>query len=235
MSEFLKIANLEAGYGKKTVVHKVDLGLTQNEIVVVLGHNGAGKTTLLKSIFGLIKVRSGQVWFDGQNVTGRSPSANIADGLALVPQGHGIFRTLTVRQNLDLGAFGVSDPSLIAQRLGKAFELFPILKDRQTQIAGTLSGGQQQMLAIGIALMSGPRLLILDEPSIGLAPLLVERVMASIRDINQTLGTTILLVEQNLKYGLSIATRAVVLNRGAKIFDGDPGELADHSKLVAMF
>jgi branched-chain amino acid transport system ATP-binding protein len=235
MSELLKIANLEAGYGKKTVVHKVDLGLSKNEIVVILGHNGAGKTTLLKSVFGLIRVRAGEVWFDGKDVTGRSPSANIADGLALVPQGHGIFRTLTVRQNLDLGAFGVSDSALIEQRLAKAFELFPILAERQPQIAGTLSGGQQQMLAIGIALMSGPRLLILDEPSIGLAPLLVERVMASIREINQTLGTTILLVEQNLKYGLSIATRAVVLNRGAKIFDGDPKELADHTKLVAMF
>jgi branched-chain amino acid transport system ATP-binding protein len=229
------VSGLVAGYGKKTVVRGVDLAVQANEIVVVLGHNGAGKTTLLRTVFGLIRPQSGRVVFDGRDITGRSPSANIADGLALVPQGHGIFRTLTVRQNLELGGFVVTDRRVMAERMAQAFALFPILQERQQQIGGTLSGGQQQMLAIGMALMSGPRLLILDEPSIGLAPLLVERVMSSVREINRTLGTTILLVEQNLKHGLAIAARAVVLNRGSKLYDGDPAELADERKLLEMF
>ncbi len=235
MTALLAVSGLVAGYGKKTVVRGVDLAVQANEIVVVLGHNGAGKTTLLRTVFGLIRPQSGRVVFDGRDITGRSPSANIADGLALVPQGHGIFRTLTVRQNLELGGFVVTDRRVMAERMAQAFALFPILQERQQQIGGTLSGGQQQMLAIGMALMSGPRLLILDEPSIGLAPLLVERVMSSVREINRTLGTTILLVEQNLKHGLAIAARAVVLNRGSKLYDGDPAELADERKLLEMF
>lgn len=235
MTALLAVSGLVAGYGKKTVVRGIDLAVQANEIVVVLGHNGAGKTTLLRTVFGLIRPQSGRVVFDGRDITGRSPSANIADGLALVPQGHGIFRTLTVRQNLELGGFVVTDRRVMAERMAQAFALFPILQERQQQIGGTLSGGQQQMLAIGMALMSGPRLLILDEPSIGLAPLLVERVMASVREINRTLGTTILLVEQNLKHGLAIAARAVVLNRGSKLYDGDPAELADERKLLEMF
>jgi branched-chain amino acid transport system ATP-binding protein len=201
----------------------------------VLGHNGAGKTTLLRAIFGLTQTRAGRVTFDGRDITGRSPSANITDGLALVPQGHGIFRTLNVRQNLELGGFAITDRNAIAERMESVFTLFPVLRERQAQIGGTLSGGQQQMLAIGMALMSGPRLLILDEPSIGLAPLLVERVMASIREINHNYGTTILLVEQNLKHALKIAGRAVVLNRGAKVYDGEPAALADERKLLEMF
>jgi branched-chain amino acid transport system ATP-binding protein len=235
VTALLTVTGLRAGYGKKIVVNGVDLALDANEIAVVLGHNGAGKTTLLRTIFGLIKTRSGSVSFAGRDITGRTPSANITDGLALVPQGHGIFRTLGVRQNLELGGFSITDRQVMAERLSRVFALFPLLQERQQQIGGTLSGGQQQMLAIGMALMSAPRLLILDEPSIGLAPLLVERVMASIREINRTYGTTILLVEQNLKHGLAIASRAVVLNRGAKVYDGDPAALADERRLLEMF
>jgi branched-chain amino acid transport system ATP-binding protein len=235
VTALLSVAGLAAGYGKKTVVSGIDLALSRGEIVVVLGHNGAGKTTLLRAIFGLIRSRAGTVTFGAREITGRSPSANIADGLALVPQGHGIFRTLSVRRNLDLGSFAVTDRSVIAERLQRVFALFPILRERQSQIGGTLSGGEQQMLAIGMALMSGPRLLILDEPSIGLAPLLVERVMASIHEINRGYGTTILLVEQNLKHALKIAKRAVVLNRGTKIYDGSPVTLVDERTLLEMF
>ena len=235
MTALLATTGISSGYGKKLVVNAVDLTLNAGEILVMLGHNGAGKTTLLRTIFGLIRPRTGRVTFDGHDVTGRSPSANIADGLALVPQGHGIFRTLTVRQNLELGGFSVSERTLLTERMRQVFALFPVLEERQQQIGGTLSGGQQQMLAIGMALMSGPRLLILDEPSIGLAPLLVERVMASIREINRAYGTAILLVEQNLKHGLAIAGRAIVLNRGAKLFDGDPDALKDERKLLELF
>jgi branched-chain amino acid transport system ATP-binding protein len=170
VTALLAATGISAGYGKKTVVHTVDLALQPREILVVLGHNGAGKTTLLRTIFGLIRARSGTVTFDARDITGRSPSDNIADGLALVPQGHGIFRTLSVRQNLELGGFSVTDRALLTERMQQVFALFPVLAERQQQIGGTLSGGQQQMLAIGMALMSGPRLLILDEPSIGLAP-----------------------------------------------------------------
>jgi branched-chain amino acid transport system ATP-binding protein len=235
VTALLDVAGLTAGYGKKIVVTGVDLTLDPGEIVAVLGHNGAGKTTLLRAIFGLIRPRAGRVGFGARDITGRSPSDNIADGLAMVPQGHGIFRTLNVRQNLGLGGFAVADRGVIAERLQRVFALFPVLDERQTQVGGTLSGGQQQMLSIGMALMSGPRLLILDEPSIGLAPALVERVMASIREINEGYGTSILLVEQNLKHALKIAGRAVVLNRGAKIYDGDPTALADERTLLAMF
>jgi branched-chain amino acid transport system ATP-binding protein len=235
VTALLAATGVSAGYGKKLVVNNVDLALNAGEILVVLGHNGAGKTTLLRTIFGLIRPRAGQVTFDGHDVTGRSPSANIADGLALVPQGHGIFRSLSVRQNLELGGFSVTDRALLDERMHQVCALFPVLAERQQQAGGTLSGGQQQMLAIGMALMSGPRLLILDEPSIGLAPLLVERVMASIREINRTYGTAILLVEQNLKHGLAIAARAIVLNRGAKLFDGEPEALKDERKLLEMF
>jgi branched-chain amino acid transport system ATP-binding protein len=226
--------NLVAGYGKKTVVRGVDLTVEPGEIVTVLGHNGAGKTTLLRAVFGLNSVRDGRVTFEGRDITGRTPSANIADGFALVPQGHGIFRSLNVVQNLELGGFSVTDSRAMAERMARVFGLFPILGERRSQVGGTLSGGQQQMLAIGMALMSAPRFLILDEPSIGLAPLLVERVMEAIREINRG-GTTILLVEQNLKHGLAVASRAVVLNRGLKVFDGSPAELEDESKLVALF
>jgi branched-chain amino acid transport system ATP-binding protein len=235
MSALLEVTGLQAGYGKKVVVRDIELILQPNEIVVVLGHNGAGKTTLLRAIFGLIRAGKGHVVFAGQDITGRAPSANIADGLALVPQGHGTFRSLSVQQNLELGGFTIRDRRLMAERLDRVFTLFPILQERQRQIGGTLSGGQQQMLAIGMALMSAPRLLILDEPSIGLAPQLVERVMGSIREINRSYGTTILLVEQNLKHGLAVAVRAVVMNRGAKIYDGDPAELSDERKLLTMF
>jgi branched-chain amino acid transport system ATP-binding protein len=235
VTALLDIAELTAGYGKKIVVSGIDLAVDPGEIVAVFGHNGAGKTTLLRAIFGLIRPRAGRVGFGARDITFRSPSDNIADGLAMVPQGHGIFRTLNVRQNLELGGFTVTDRGVIAERLQRVFALFPVLGERQAQIGGTLSGGQQQMLAIGMALMSGPRLLILDEPSIGLAPALVERVMASIREINVSYGTSILLVEQNLKHALQIAGRAVVLNRGAKIYDGDPAALADERTLLAMF
>ena len=235
MTPLLAIAGLVAGYGKKTVVNGVDLVVNQGEIVTVLGHNGAGKTTLLRAVFGLLRSRAGRVTFDGKDITGREPSGNIADGIALVPQGHGIFRSLKVKQNLELGGFAITDRQVMAERIERSCRMFPILAQRSEQIGGTLSGGEQQMLAIGMALMSAPRLLILDEPSIGLAPLLVERVMDSIREINRAYATTILLVEQNLKQGLAVAGRAVVLNRGRKVFDGDPAELADQQVLVSLF
>jgi branched-chain amino acid transport system ATP-binding protein len=231
----LQTRALVSGYGKKRVVHGVDLTLNEGEVLLVLGHNGGGKTTLMQTIFGLIRPMAGEVRFDGRDITGRTPAANVADGIAFVPQGHGIFRTLTVRTNLDLGAFAERDVAHLPERLENVFELFPILKERASQIGGTLSGGQQQMLAIGMALMHGPRVLILDEPSIGLAPNLVERVMQSITTINQRLGTSIIIVEQNVKLSLPIASRAVVIKTGAVVYEGEPEPLTDHVRLMQLF
>ncbi|BBK32223.1 ABC transporter ATP-binding protein [Allostella humosa] len=231
----LEATAIGAGYGRKQIVHGVDLTVGQGEILLVLGHNGAGKTTLMRSLFGLLPPTAGRIRYEGRDIAGRSPAQNVADGIAFIPQGHGIFRTLSVRDNLDLGAFVEPDKSLLPERLESIYRMFPILKERASQIGGTLSGGQQQMLAIGMALMHAPRLVILDEPSIGLAPNLVDKVMEAIAFINRTMGTTILMVEQNVKYSLPIASRVAVLKTGRKIYDGPPDPLHDRVELMKLF
>ncbi|HLJ63431.1 MAG TPA: ABC transporter ATP-binding protein [Stellaceae bacterium] len=235
MSEgaLLDIRGLHAGYGKKEVVRGVDLEVGAGEIVLVLGHNGAGKTTLMRAVFGLHEQQTGRVLFDGQAIAGRRPAEIVKLGLAFVPQGHGVFRSLSVRDNLALGAFTLKQSGTAP--LATVYELFPVLAERARQLAGTLSGGQQQMLAIGMALMHSPRLIILDEPSIGLAPNLVAKVMGSIATINQRFGTTLVMVEQNLRDSLKIASRVVVLKRGAKIYDGAPAPLEDRVELMKLY
>jgi branched-chain amino acid transport system ATP-binding protein len=235
MNAALSVTGLAAGYGKKTVINGIDLAVQPGEIVGVVGHNGAGKTTLTRAICGIITPRAGHVFLGESDITGRKPSRNVVDGLAIVPQGHGIFPTLTVQKNLELGGFSVKDRNLLPERAEAVFKLFPILRERQRQLGGTMSGGEQQMLAIGMALMPRPRVLVLDEPSIGLAPLMVARVMDSVRQINATYGTSILMVEQNLHHCLATASRAVVINRGAKVFDGPASALADHGELLKLF
>lgn len=236
MSEpILEVKGLVAGYGKKRAVHGVDLTLNKGETLLVLGHNGAGKTTLMQSVFGLNPPMAGQVFYEGRAVTARNPALNVADGLAFVPQGHAIFSSLTVRDNLELGAFVETDRSRIQRCLDDVFSMFPILKEREKQIAGTFSGGQKQMLAIGMALMHGPRVLILDEPSIGLAPNLVDRVMKSVEEIKRRFDASIIIVEQNVKYSLPVADRVVVLKTGGVIYEGDPEPLMDHQKLIELF
>jgi branched-chain amino acid transport system ATP-binding protein len=235
MSVSLAAKSLVVGYGKKRVVDGVDLEVESGRILLLLGHNGAGKTTLARALFGLLKVAAGAVLLGGRDITGRTPARNVADGFAFVPQGHGVFRTLSVDANLELGGFVERERARLAERRQLVFELFPILAERRSQLAGTLSGGQQQMLAIGIALMHAPRLILLDEPSIGLAPNLVEKVMQSVVQINRALGATILMIEQNVKASLPIAHRVAVLKTGRKIYDGPPGPLADHVKLMELF
>jgi branched-chain amino acid transport system ATP-binding protein len=226
---------LVAGYGKKRVVDGIDLEVDAGRILLVLGHNGAGKTTLARALFGLARVAAGAVRLGGRDITGRSPARNVADGFAFVPQGHGVFRSLSVADNLELGGFVEHQRSRLAEHRELVFGLFPILAERRAQLAGTLSGGQQQMLAIGIALMHAPRLILLDEPSIGLAPNLVEKVMQSVVHINRALGATILMIEQNVKASLPIAHRVAVLKTGRKIYDGPPEPLADHVRLMELF
>ncbi|HXY99442.1 MAG TPA: ABC transporter ATP-binding protein [Stellaceae bacterium] len=235
MTALLEASGVAAGYGKKEIVRGVDIAVAEGEVLLVLGHNGAGKTTLMRALFGLLAPRAGRVTFAGRDITGRSPAENVADGLAFIPQGHGIFPTLSVRDNLELGAFALKERRTLGERLDTVFALFPVLAERRGQIGGTLSGGQQQMLAIAMALMHAPRLVILDEPSIGLAPNLVDKVMQAVREVNRRFGATILMVEQNLRYSLPIADRVVVLKTGRKIYDGPPEPLHDRVALMKLF
>ncbi|CAO3460337.1 Branched-chain amino acid transport ATP-binding protein LivF (TC 3.A.1.4.1) [Azospirillum argentinense] len=231
----LEVRGLSAGYGKRAVVHEVDLTVRAGEIRVLLGHNGAGKTTLVRSVFGLLHPSAGTVRYRGKDITRRRCADNVKAGIALVPQGHGIFRSLTVRENLELGAYTAQDPAEIRANRDAVMDLFPILRERAGQIAGTMSGGQQQMLAMGMALMHRPDVMILDEPSIGLAPNLVQRVMEAIAEVNRALRMAVLMVEQNVVHALPIAQSVTVLRTGRKIYEGPPEPLGDRQYLMTLF
>ena len=221
----LEVEGITSGYGKKTVLQGVDLRVHEGEVVTMLGHNGAGKSTTLKTILGLLPARAGQVRFAGQPWANGNPVENVRRGMALVPQGRGVFPDLTVIENLMLGAYTQRDAQSNATRLGEVIELFPMLAERRAQRAGTLSGGQQQMVAVGMALMPRPRLMMMDEPSIGLAPVLVQRVIETARQINQRFGTAIILVEQNIKTALGVADRAYVMKSGRVVLEKPAAEL----------
>jgi branched-chain amino acid transport system ATP-binding protein len=221
----LDATGLESGYGKKTVLHGVGLRVHEGEVVVVLGHNGAGKSTTLKTILGLLPARTGQVSFAGQPWANGNPVENVRRGMALVPQGRGVFPDLTVIENLMLGAYTQRDAAATATRLREVMELFPILDERRAQRAGNLSGGQQQMVAVGMALMPRPRLMMMDEPSIGLAPVLVQKVLETARQINRRFGTAIILVEQNIRTALGVADRAYVMKSGRVVLEKPAREL----------
>jgi branched-chain amino acid transport system ATP-binding protein len=226
MAEFLlEVDAIEAGYGKKTVLQGVALRVREGEVVAVLGHNGAGKSTTLKTILGLLPARAGEVRFAGKPWSNGNPVENVRNGMALVPQGRGVFPDLTVSENLMLGAYTQHDAKVNAARLHEVIELFPVLKERSAQRAGTLSGGEQQMVAVGMALMPRPRLMMMDEPSIGLAPVLVQRVLETARQINRRFGTTIILVEQNIKTALGVADRAYVMKSGRVVLEKPAAEL----------
>ena len=233
MSAVLEASDLVAGYGTKQVLHGVSLRVEAGEIVALIGHNGAGKTTLLKTLFGLLPALGGGVRYGGRPITGRRAALNVRDGLSFVPQGHGIFTDLTVGENLELGGYsvGAADP----ERLAAIYDLFPILKERQDQRAGTLSGGQQQMLALGLALVLQPKLLLLDEPSLGLAPVLVQRVLESVQEINRRFGTAVLLVEQNVKQALRIASRVYVMKVGQISLEDQASALLARQDLWRLF
>jgi branched-chain amino acid transport system ATP-binding protein len=212
MSPMLAIRDLEVGYGTIPALHGIDLDVEKGEIVTLIGANGAGKTTTLRTISGLLKPRKGEVTFNGQSINGIKPHVITARGISHVPEGRGIFSNLTVQDNLELGAYLRKDKISQAE-YNRVFTLFPVLKDRFKQNAGTLSGGEQQMLAISRALMSKPAVLLLDEPSLGLAPQMVQTIFRVIREINAE-GTTILLVEQNAHMALVTAHRGYVMETG---------------------
>jgi branched-chain amino acid transport system ATP-binding protein len=223
----LTLEGLEVYYGEIHALKGVSLEVREREIVALLGNNGAGKTTTLKTISGLLAPRQGRVSFEGQLLTGVAPHAIVARGIGHVPEGRRIFNRLTVRENLMMGAYLRKD-GRVSMDLDRVFALFPRLHERITQVAGTLSGGEQQMLAIGRALMAQPKVLLLDEPSMGLAPVLVEQIFETIAQVNRQ-GTTILLVEQNAAMALSIATRGYVLETGAVVLSGSAGTLAENT------
>ena len=213
-------------YGEIPALKGIALEVRQGEIVALLGNNGAGKTTTLRTISGLLVPTRGSVTLEGQPLAGVAPHRVVLRGIAHVPEGRRIFNRLTVRENLMMGAYTRNDTAVIAGDLDRVFALFPRLDERITQVAGTLSGGEQQMLAIGRALMARPRLLLLDEPSMGLAPVLVEQIFDTVRDINRQ-GTTILLVEQNAAMALAVAQRGYVIETGTIVLSGTAAELAD--------
>jgi branched-chain amino acid transport system ATP-binding protein len=221
----LKIDNINVYYGAIHALKGISVDVKEGEIVTLIGANGAGKSTILRTISGLLKPKTGQIEFEGKNIAGMKAQDIVKLSISQVPEGRRVFSNMTVLENLELGAYIRTDSNGIKEDLEKVFERFPKLKERRTQLAGTMSGGEQQMLAMGRALMSRPRLLLLDEPSMGLAPLLVREIFSIIKEINAS-GTTVLLVEQNAHMALSIAHRAYVLETGRITLAGDAKELA---------
>jgi branched-chain amino acid transport system ATP-binding protein len=223
----LRIRSLEAGYGNLKVLRRVSIHVSPGEIVTIIGANGAGKTTLLQTIAGLLRAQTGEILFDQQNIGRDAPEAIAALGCALVPEGRQIFAPMTVRENLQLGAYVQirrGRAHEVEGDLGRVFDLFPRLKERAAQLAGTLSGGEQQMLAIGRALMARPKLIMMDEPSMGLAPLVVKDIFGIIRRLGSE-GHTVLLVEQNAKAALRIANRGYVLENGRILLEENAEDL----------
>jgi branched-chain amino acid transport system ATP-binding protein len=221
---FLEVTGLQVAYGKITALHGVSLVVERNEIVTLIGANGAGKSTTVRTVAGLHRPLAGRVVFDGKETTGEPPAEIVRRGLVLAPEGRRLFPLMSVYENLLMGAYTRRDDSGIKADVERAFTLFPVLKDRAKQLAGTLSGGEQQMLAIGRALMARPKLLMLDEPSLGLAPILVEQIFTIVREINAQ-GTTVLLVEQNAFKALEVAHRGYVLETGNIVKTGPGKEL----------
>jgi branched-chain amino acid transport system ATP-binding protein len=234
----LRVKNLEAAYGSLKVLRKVSLHIAPGEIVTVIGANGAGKTTLLKTISGLLPARGGEILFERQDLRKLPAERIVLLGCSLVPEGRQLFGPLTVRENLILGAsvqYRRKRQGEIADDMGRVFGLFPRLKEREEQLAGTLSGGEQQMLAIGRALLSRPRLLLLDEPSMGLAPRMVREIFAHIAGLRKEFGLTILLVEQNARGALRVADRGYVLETGRILLQGPSEELLSNKDVQRAY
>ncbi|MCI9148208.1 MAG: ABC transporter ATP-binding protein [Hungatella sp.] len=234
MNEILKISNLKVKYGNIRALKGIDMIVERGKIVTLIGANGAGKSTTMNTIAGVIKAGGGRIVFDGQDITNKPSDLIVRKRIILSPEGRQVFPYMTVTENLKLGAITVKDKGKNGESLQMAYELFPILKEREHQMAGTLSGGEQQMLAIGRSLMSKPELLMLDEPSLGLAPMVVREIFRLIRRINE-MGTTILLVEQNAKMALSISDYGYVLETGTIMMEGEAAQLLKNPKVKEVF
>jgi branched-chain amino acid transport system ATP-binding protein len=231
----LRVDQIDSYYGRSQTLHGISLAVENGELICVLGANGAGKTTLLKNIAGLLKPRKGTIEFSGRRIEQMSVHQIVREGVTLCPEDKKLFPQMSVHKNLMLGAWVQGrDHALIEKSMANAFDLFPILNDRKNQMAGTLSGGEQQMLVIGRSLMSNPKLLMLDEPSLGIAPLVVERIFEVIREINRR-ETTILLVEQNASMSLTTAVRGYILETGKIILSGRAGDLLEDEKVKKAY
>jgi branched-chain amino acid transport system ATP-binding protein len=231
----LVIEDLSVAYGAIRALHGISLTVPEGAIVTLIGGNGAGKTTTLRTVSGLIRPLSGKITLDGQRIDGMAPHRIVQRGVGHVPEGRMVFANLTVRENLAMGAYLVRDPAAVKREREFVFDMFPRLAERERQLAGTLSGGEQQMLAIGRALMGMPRFLMLDEPSLGIAPLLVKAIFARIREINQVRGITMLLVEQNANLALEIASHGYVLETGRIILHDESAALRADERVRSAY
>ncbi len=230
----LKVRDLVVAYGGIEALKGISLDVPDGKIVTLIGANGAGKSTLLRSIIGLVKVKSGSVEYNGDTLTGLNSQQIVSKGLTLVPEGRRVFPNLTVLENLRIGAYMRKDEDGIAADIKRIYEIFPRLEERNWQMAGTLSGGEQQMLALGRALMSRPKLMMMDEPSLGLAPLVIREIFNIIRSINEN-GTTVLLVEQNANMALKVAHHAYVLETGRIMMEGSGKELLENEEIKEAY
>ena len=230
----LKVDNIQVYYGMINAIKGVSFEVNEGEVIALIGANGAGKTTILHTITGLVAPKSGHVYFEGKDLTKTAAHKIVYLGMAHVPEGRRIFQQLTVYENLKLGAFSITDKAKIEENLAYVYRHFPRLEERKNQVAGTLSGGEQQMLAMGRALMSNPKIILMDEPSMGLSPLLVNEIFKIIGEVSKD-GTTVLLVEQNAKKALSIADRAYVLETGNIVMEGKASELLDDPRIKAAY
>ncbi len=231
----LEVKNLEAGYGQKQILYDVALSVQEGEIVGMIGHNGAGKSTALKTIFGLLTPSRGQVVYMNREITFEPPAAKLDAGIYHIPQEDFIFSDLTVIDNLEMSFFTIKDPSGFPVRLGEVYQFFPVLRNRRGQLAGTLSGGERRMLAIGMGLLRKPRLLMVDEPSSGLSPVAFQKVAMIIQDINNTLGTAVILVEQNVKVAFKLSRRVYVMKAGHILLEETGAKLLERNEWWDLF
>jgi branched-chain amino acid transport system ATP-binding protein len=230
----LKVSGLKVAYGGIQAVKGVDFEVREGELVTLIGSNGAGKTTTMKAITGLLPLNDGDINYLGNSIKGRGPWELVKQGLAMVPEGRGVFTRMTITENLQMGAHIRRDKAGIAQDMDKVFTIFPRLKERKDQLAGTMSGGEQQMLAMGRGLMSRPKVLLMDEPSMGLSPIMVDKIFEVVREVHAQ-GVTILLVEQNASRALEIADRAYVMESGVISMSGDAKEMLNDPKVRAAY
>jgi ABC-type branched-subunit amino acid transport system ATPase component len=231
----LEVKDLYAGYQKLDILQGVNLHVKDSEIVCVIGPNGAGKSTVFKAIYGFINIRKGRVLFDGQDITDYRPQQLLKAGISIVPQLRSVFPQMTVLENLEMGMYLERDETRVRQRIREIFDLFPRLAERAKQNAGTMSGGEQRMLEIGRALMTNPRLLLMDEPSAGLAPVITEIIFEQISHLNKELGLTVLMIEQNARQGLEISDRGYVLQLGVNSYEGPSQELLNDPEVRRAF
>lgn len=231
----LRVRNITAGYGKITILHGIDIDVREGEIVCVIGPNGAGKSTAFKAVYGFVKPSSGNIFFGDENITGEAPDQIIQHGITFVPQGRSTFPQMTVDENLELGMYLVRDRDRIKKAKERIYDMFPRLRERKSQQAGTMSGGEQRMLEIGRALMLEPKMIMLDEPSAGLAPVISKQVFNMVKRMNNEFGITVFMVEQNAKQGLEVSHRGYVLEAGRNRFEGTGQDLIESPAVQRLY